>query len=89
MKHTTSFVVTGRVQGVYFRKYTQNKAISLALSGWVQNSASGQVVGEVSGERNALEEFKEWLHHGSPLAKVEVVEWKKINPKAFDGFVIK
>lgn len=88
MKQTASFVVTGRVQGVYFRLYTQNKALSLSLSGWVQNAPNGHVIGEATGEMDDLEEFRLWLYLGSPLSKVDTVDWKWIGLRPFGGFTI-
>lgn len=89
MMKTLNIVVTGKVQGVWFRKYTQEKALELGLTGWVKNLPTGnQVEIMVSGTKEQLELFKEWCHQGSPLSKVESVSHKEIPSQNFDGFVI-
>ena len=70
-----SFEVTGRVQGVFFRKHTILKAQELGLSGWVRNTSHGTVEGQVAGlpdQRSALHEMKAWLQStGSPMSHIE------------------
>lgn len=66
--------VYGRVQGVWFRAYTQRKAQELGIKGFVRNEADGSVYIEAVGEEEALQQLIEWCHEGSPLAKVERVE---------------
>lgn len=51
------FEVFGKVQGVYFRKYTQNKANELGIFGWCKNTARNTVVGELEGQRRKLDEM--------------------------------
>lgn len=86
---TLNIIVTGKVQGVWFRKYTQEKALELGLTGWVKNLPSGnQVEIMVSGPLDQLELFKEWCHQGSPLSKVKSVSQKEIPSQNFNGFVI-
>jgi len=63
--------VTGKVQGVWFRKYTKDKADELGLKGTVQNQPDGSVYIEVESENaEKLKQFTEWLYQGSPLSKV-------------------
>ena len=67
--------VTGKVQGVWFRKYTKDKAGTLGLQGTVQNQRDGSVYIEVEGSNvEKLKQFTEWLYEGSPLSEVEEVE---------------
>ncbi len=66
--------VVGKVQGVAFRYYTQKKAISLGLCGWVRNLQDGRVEVLAQGDKAAISQFFEWLHSGSPSAKVDFVE---------------
>lgn len=70
------FSVTGRVQGVYFRQATVNKARELGLHGWVRNLPDGRVEGMACGEADELEQLRQWLHQGPPAARVEAVEWQ-------------
>lgn len=70
-KHIT---VTGKVQGVFFRKYTKQKATELGLKGWVSNTASGAVEIFVQGNKEVIDELLDWCHQGSPKSNVEKVE---------------
>jgi acylphosphatase len=72
-----SFRVSGKVQGVFFRKFTQAKATELKLGGWVANTADGNsVTGEAEGEKAALERFRLWLSkEGSPKSVIERAEF--------------
>jgi acylphosphatase len=69
--------VHGRVQGVFFRAYTQEEATRLGLKGWVRNTHDGCVEAVAEGDRKALESFVSWCHHGPSAAKVSSVdvEW--------------
>ncbi|SIN88381.1 acylphosphatase [Sulfurivirga caldicuralii] len=63
-------LVSGRVQGVWFRAYTQRKARELGLTGWVRNLPDGRVEVVAEGPRPQLEALAQWLWQGSPLSKV-------------------
>ena len=66
--------VSGRVQGVLYRRFAQAKARELGIMGWAHNLIDGRVelVGE--GEREKVEQFVEWCKQGSPLARVDKLE---------------
>eukprot|EP00977_Amphora_coffeiformis_P022116 scaffold10501_cov141-Amphora_coffeaeformis.AAC.3 len=72
-----SFEVTGKVQGVFFRKHTVLQARHLQLMGWVRNTYRGTVEGMFAGENageaaTALNEMRHWLLHvGSPRSRIE------------------
>ena len=66
--------VTGRVQGVGFRAFTQSQANLNQLTGWVRNLREGGVEAEVEGTRQAIENFVSTLKQGPPLSDVESVE---------------
>ena len=75
---TTKFEVSGRVQGVFFRKSTKDKADELGIWGWVRNTARGTVEGEfeyVTQSTNydeKIEVFRHWLCNiGSPHSKID------------------
>lgn len=65
------FVVSGRVQGVGFRYFTQDTAYSLNLTGWVRNAYDGSVDGEVQGEETDCSSFFDNLREGPTLARVK------------------
>ena len=63
-------VVTGLVQGVSFRYYTQRRAEELGLAGWVRNRRDGSVEVTAEGGRELLLELAEFLRKGPPYAEV-------------------
>eukprot|EP01138_Halocafeteria_seosinensis_P008103 gb/GECG01008281.1/.p1 GENE.gb/GECG01008281.1/~~gb/GECG01008281.1/.p1 ORF type:complete len:101 (+),score=14.84 gb/GECG01008281.1/:1-303(+) len=92
LKHI-KFEVFGKVQGVFFRKYTQKKAQELHLVGWVRNAPSGSVQGVAQGPVPAIEEFKKFLQYeGSPQSKIEKAEFrdeKGISEPEFSSFGVR
>ena len=66
--------VSGRVQGVFFRRNIKNKAEKLGLTGWVKNLADGRVEAVFEGDKDKIEEIIKWTEGGSFLAKVENLE---------------
>lgn len=82
------FSVNGRVQGVYFRQSTRQRAQQLGLHGWVRNCDDGSVEGVVSGSDDALRQLREWLQQGPPAAQVARVEWALSEMQTFEGFEV-
>jgi len=74
MKLNTKVVISGRVQGVWFRQNTKNKAEQLGVKGWVKNTDDGNVEAVFEGEEDAIGEMIKWCHHGPKLAKVTNIE---------------
>ena len=70
---TVHVLIKGQVQGVFFRNYTEKKAIELRLNGWVKNMADGTVEAVFSGEEKDVTAIIASLHTGSPNSKVEKV----------------
>ena len=89
-KKYISFRVTGKVQGVWFRAYTRDKALLLNVTGWVKNNDDGSVSGEAIGTIDNIELLIENLKNGSPNSFVKDVDVKE-NPisQIVDGFEIK
>jgi len=85
-----SFEVFGRVQGVFFRKYTERKANELGLAGWVRNTSRGSVEGEVASRSTAgrsdqsesettLQRMEHWLGKvGSPKSTIERADFSPL-----------
>jgi len=67
------FLVSGRVQGVWFRAATRERALALQLRGVAKNLPDGSVEVEVVGADEALDALEKWLWQGPPLAKVSEV----------------
>jgi acylphosphatase len=73
-----SFEVFGKVQKVFFRKCTATEAQRLGVHGWCENTAKGTVRGEIEGEREVVDEMKQWLSKiGSPKSKIERCMFEK------------
>lgn len=70
----TRLVISGRVQGVWFRNWTVTEATARGLDGWVRNRRDGTVEALVSGPEDAVRAMIGVCHDGPPLAKVETVE---------------
>jgi acylphosphatase len=68
------FVVTGRVQGVGFRAWTERTALAAGLTGWVANRSDGAVEGEAQGAARAVGSFVLQLQRGPLAARVVGVE---------------
>jgi len=88
MKQHREIRVTGHVQGVFFRKSTQAKAVSLHLTGTVENVRDGSVVIHAEGEPEALDVLEHWCHDGPPAAHVEAVTSQDLPLQGFEGFQI-
>jgi len=67
-------VVSGLVQGVYFRYSTREKAKDLGLTGWVRNLPTRQVEAVFEGEEAKVEEMIEWCRRGPAGARVDKVD---------------
>jgi len=88
LKEHLNISVFGRVQGVWFRKYTKDQADLLKIKGFVKNLQDGCVYIEAEAEKKNLEEFVDWLYTGSPMSKVQDVIWKKGELQSFKQFKI-
>ncbi|MGN7724408.1 acylphosphatase [Luteimonas sp. 22616] len=84
------FLVSGKVQGVFFRAGTREQAWRLGLRGHARNLADGRVEVVVAGDAAAIEAFAGWLRRGPPMARVESVEHAAFDEvEAGGGFVIR
>lgn len=81
--------VRGNVQGVFFRKYTQDKARELGLAGTVENLDDDSVLIEAEGTKSDLDKLLEWCYEGSPASKVDSVEHEEIKCSGYSSFSIK
>jgi len=74
-------VVSGRVQGVFYRASAQEEALQLGLAGEIGNLPDGSVEAIVEGDRAAVDDFIAWCKRGPPSARVEHVEVKLSEPR--------
>ena len=82
-------LVSGRVQGVFFRDFTRRQAVDRGLAGWVRNLADGRVEAVLEGARPDVEAVLESLREGPSRARVENVEHREEPPEGLDGFQVR
>jgi len=80
-------IVSGRVQGVFFRASAHQKAISLGLTGHAKNLPDGRVEVVACGEQQDLAKLRSWLTQGSPMARVDDVECESLEIEIPDQFI--
>ncbi|XP_001506566.3 acylphosphatase-2 isoform X2 [Ornithorhynchus anatinus] len=90
---SVDYEVSGRVQGVCFRMYTEAEAKKMGLVGWVKNTSQGTVVGQVQGPEEKVNSMKTWLTKvGSPsshIARTDFSNEKTISKLDFSSFSIR
>lgn len=87
---TWKVVVTGKVQGVFFRASTKDCASELGLQGWVRNDPDGTVRIVVQGPEPKFKSFLKWAHKGPDHARVDQVDWEEIEEEEiFSEFRVK
>lgn len=72
-------VISGKVQGVYFRAWTKDQADSLGVNGWVRNISEGRVEILAQGTDENLAEFKKRLIQGSSMSEVKNIECENMD----------
>jgi acylphosphatase len=83
-------LVSGRVQGVFFRANTRAEAKRLGLKGWVKNLPGGRVELVAEGPSRAVKELISWCYKGPAYSKVDKVEFHEETPTGkFDEFSIR
>lgn len=75
---SVEIIVSGKVQGVFFRASTLREAKALGITGTVRNQRDGSVLIQATGNQSALDELITWCHTGSSAAQVEAVSIKDI-----------
>ncbi len=85
------FIVSGRVQGVWFRASTRDQALALGLRGSARNLPDGRVDVLAVGDAAAIDALEAWLRKGPPLASVAELERLPAREDELpdDGFVIR
>ena len=82
-------VVSGRVQGVFFRAECERRARELGVGGFVRNLADGRVEATFEGPDEAVEAAVAWCREGPPWARVESVETTEELPVGERGFRVR
>ena len=88
MQQTISIIVSGKVQGVFYRQSTKQKAIELSIGGEVKNIPDGSVAIKVTGTKEQLDDFIQWCRQGPKGAVVTCVNFIEIPLQLFDHFTI-
>ncbi len=78
--------VSGLVQGVWFRAWTEERALELGLSGWVRNRRDGRVEALFAGPGDAVDRMIEACWTGPPHARVDAVESRAVEDPGAVGF---
>jgi acylphosphatase len=82
--------IAGRVQGVSFRYYTQQRALEYGVLGWVRNLWDGRVEAVFEGQEEALRQMVHWCHRGPSSARVDQVDLNWEEPSgSYRGFKIR
>jgi acylphosphatase len=84
-----SVVVSGQVQGVFFRDRTRREATRLGVSGWVRNCPDGTVQAHFEGPPDAVAELVRWCGEGPRHATVHELEVSEAEPRGTGGFEIR
>ena len=82
-------IVSGRVQGVFFRDNTRRKAIEFGLKGYAKNLLDGNVEIVAQGSEEKIKELIEFIKNGPGIAKVENIQLKHKELENFNGFEIR
>jgi len=80
--------VSGRVQGVYYRAFTQERAMALGVKGWVRNVPGGGVEAVLEGERKQVGELLKSMKSGPTGSLVLGMELSELQAKGYEDFEI-
>lgn len=81
--------VIGRVQGVFFRASTKEKADALGVKGWVKNEPDGSVLIEAEADEEIMAKFEEWCRQGPIMARVDRLDVQSISLESHSSFLVK
>lgn len=81
-------VVSGRVQGVWYRESCRREADRLGVVGWIRNRPDGRVELEAEGPRPAVDELLSWARIGPPQAVVDSLAITDLAPEGGACFVV-
>lgn len=85
---TIHMIISGKVQGVFYRASAKKKADELNICGWIKNTPEGNVEALVTGDHEQIEKFIQWCKSGPDRAVVKDVNIQKQEFKEFDSFRI-
>ena len=88
MLQTIEINVSGRVQGVFYRQSTKEKAVELGIKGKVMNLDNGNVKIIATGTKEQLNKLIDWCKTGPPKARVTHVDVRELSLQSFENFSI-
>lgn len=80
------FIIKGKVQGVFFRAKTKEKADELGVKGWVKNTDDGSVEVLAQGEESIIHQLETWCRNGPSRARVTDLERIEVESEDFSSF---
>jgi len=86
---TIRIIVSGRVQGVFYRDSTERKALDLGLKGYVRNLSSGDVEIVVQGDEASKHALISWCREGPSHASVTEIAHEEFEASEYDDFEVK
>lgn len=82
-------VLSGHVQGVFFRETARRRALALGVAGWIRNAPDGSVEAAFEGAEDAVERLVEFCREGPRGARVEWVDVIAEEPEGLGGFDVR
>ena len=82
-------LISGRVQGVFFRHWTREQAQGLGVRGWVRNRYGGSVEGHFEGPEEAIDALVTMCHDGPQMAVVEKITIADVEPESCHRFEVR
>jgi acylphosphatase len=85
---TVHLVISGKVQGVFFRESARKLAEELSIKGWIKNTDDEKVEALISGDENDVNDFISWCHMGPERAEVTDVIVSQVPATSFEKFKV-
>ncbi len=82
-------LISGRVQGVWYRESMRREAVAQGVVGWVRNLPDGRVEAFLEGPPDAVERLVDWAHRGPPAARVARVELLTVPDGGWTEFFVR
>lgn len=79
-------IISGKVQGVFYRATAKKKAEELHINGWIKNTVNGDVEAMVTGKKEEIDQFVEWCKSGPDRAIVTGVKMHQAALQRFESF---
>jgi len=86
MQKTVELIISGKVQGVWFRHHTRETANQIGINGSVENLNDGTVRIIATGTEEQLNQLATWCKKGSPLSRVDQIKIREIPFTFFESF---